>query len=439
MHNSTMTTAHPSPPMAFEIPKSLVTWDVRSPIIFAAQSIITAALICTTRKSSLLRPAVLPVLVWLMFRSWEAAPAFTGQGVLYSFWWVGPYANIFHCMNQLCLYPLDSADIKHEMGLQATRENAEKANGHTEKTSPGLFSQLWFTTAMLFSFRGIGTTHQISYIPAFPSGVVPSRIRFLTRQCFMILIQYLIMDVLASSPPPPDVVDSWAEGKEWLWISSLNKHAVTAADLQNRFVGCAMNWFIVGRVMNDIWYRIFSVIFVGLGISKPGQWPPCYGNYNDTCSLRGYFGKFWHQTVRWPFQGASSYFTRRILRLPQGVIERYANITVVFFLSGTLHSILDIAFGGQYDPAGSLLCFGLLLPLGIIFEDTAQWAWRRATGVRTGLFGRVVGHLWVALYLALVTPIFNYRLQRIPGNPTYLVPWSVISLMKETFESMAGK
>lgn len=163
-------------------------------------------------------------------------------------------------------------------------------------------------------------------------------------------------------------------------------------------------------------------------------------NRNKVANKRYLTGsKFWHQTVRWPFQGASSYFTRRILRLPQGVIERYANITAVFFLSGTLHSILDVAFGGQYDPAGSLLCFGLLLPLGIIFEDTAQWAWRRATGVRAGLFGRMVGHLWVALYLALVTPIFNYRLQRIPGNPTYLVPWSVIALMRETFESAAGK
>ncbi|THC96848.1 hypothetical protein EYZ11_003672 [Aspergillus tanneri] len=239
------------------------------------------------------------------------------------------------------------------------------------------------------------------------------------------------MDLLASSPPPPDVVNSWAYGKEWLWIRALNPHPVTLDDLRNRLIGCTMNWYIVGRVMNDIWYRVFSVIFVGLGISEPKQWPPLYGHYCDTSTLRGYFGTFWHQTLRWPFQGISNYISHQVLGLARGTVSRYVNLFIVFFLSGTLHSILDVAFGGHWYPAGGLLCFFVFLPAGIVIEDVVRWAWRRLVARHSnsqngGWLVRIIGHLWVIFYLALVTPIFNYPLQRIEGNPTYLVPWSLV-------------
>ncbi|KAA8645299.1 uncharacterized protein ATNIH1004_006718 [Aspergillus tanneri] len=269
-----------------KVPSSFFFQDVPAPLFMAAQTAVAAILICLTPRSSFLRPACLPILIGLMYLSWQMALAFTGQGVLYSFWWVGPYANIYHCMNNLCLHPLDDSDIRHEMSLQSVRDKRKQRSAD----HPGLFKRVLFTISMLFSFRGIGTTHQVSYIPPFPGRVVPSRARFLLRQCSLIALQYLIMDLLASSPPPPDVVNSWAYGKEWLWIRALNPHPVTLDDLRNRLIGCTMNWYIVGRVMNDIWYRVFSVIFVGLGISEPKQWPPLYGHYCDTSTLRGYFG-----------------------------------------------------------------------------------------------------------------------------------------------------
>ncbi|KAI0126669.1 membrane bound O-acyl transferase family-domain-containing protein [Xylariales sp. AK1849] len=413
-----------APLMAFEIPKSLITLDVRAPLFMSAQTIVTAILICRTPKSSLLRPACLPVLVYLMYLAWQATASFTGQSVLYSFWWVGPYANIFHCMNNLYFHSLDKSDIRHEMRAWETSHSRSRPT----PADPGLMRSVYFTTTMLLSFRGVGTTHQIRHIPPFPGGVVPSRTRFLWRQILIVALQYIVMDLLGSSPPPPEVADGWAEGKEWLWVSSLNPHSVTSQDLKTRLIGCTMNWYIVGRVMNDIWYRVFSIIFVGSGLTEPGQWPPLYGSYRDTQTLRGYFGKFWHQTLRWPFQGVSSYITRQILGLRRGTVERYANIFLVFFLSGTLHSILDVAFGGRWNPSGGLLCFSLL-PVGMVLEDVIQRLWygpSRASSSQTTWFARAAGHVWVIFFLAFWTPVFNYPLQRIDGNPTYLVPWSIV-------------
>jgi hypothetical protein len=120
--------------------------------------------------------------------------------------------------------------------------------------------------------------------------------------------------------------------------------------------------------------------------------------------------------------------SRQVLRLPRGTVSRYVNLFIVFFLSGSLHSILDVAFGGQWYPAGGLLCFSVFLPAGIMFEDGVQRIWRRVVGPQKegGWLVRIIGHLWVVFYLALVTPVFNYPLQRIEGNPTYLVPWSLV-------------
>ncbi|CZT16514.1 uncharacterized protein RCC_12012 [Ramularia collo-cygni] len=411
--------------MAFEIPTTLVSLDLRAPLYMALQTIIAATLICSTPRDSILRVASLPLFIYLMLQSWEAAAAFTGQGVLYSFWWVGPYANIFHCMNNMVLHPLDSDDIHLEM-----RKWEKKP---LKPAGASLLNRIIFTTATLFSYRGINTTWQIGYVPEFPGNVIPTRARFLFRQCWMIALQYLIMDVLASSPPPADVVESWANGKEWLWLS-LNPHRVTTGDLFNRLVGCTMNWFIVGRVMNDIWYRVFSVIFVGLGLSQPKQWPPLYGNYADTFTLRRYFGRFWHQTVRWPFLGVATYISRRVLGMTKGVADQHTRNFIVFFLSGTLHSILYVAFGGSWNPAAGLISF-CSFPLGIMFEDAVQSVWRRSMGRsdsnKVWFMERAVGHVWVVIFLSLVSPIFNYPLQRIEGNPTYLVPWSVVHNIKE--------
>lgn len=262
---------------SFYSPQTLVTWDIRAPGCMALQSIISAALICSTPKTSLLRKATLPILLYLSWVCVETASAFTLQLMLYLGFAVGSYVNVFHCFNLVCLHPLDDADIRREMRLRKGTS-----------VNPGFVERVYFTTATLWSFRGIGTTYQIKSLPKFAGGVVPSKPTFLFRQCMLIVLQYLFMDLVTSQPQTPEVTESWAEGKEWLWLP-FNPHPVTAADLASRLLGTVMAWFLIGRMMLDTWYRVFSVIFVGLGISSVHQWPPMYGNYSQWFTLRRYF------------------------------------------------------------------------------------------------------------------------------------------------------
>jgi len=265
--------------MSFEVPSALITTDVRAPLCFLSQTALTSLLICTTPKSSLLRPAILPVLAALAYGSFYTSAKFTGQAVLFSWFIVGPYANIWHCTNVLCLHAIDDTDVQQAM---KRRRRAE--------TVPSLRERIVSTTIMLLSFRGIGTPWQISGISETTGDQKPSRTRFILRQLAIAAVQYLIMDFFVSMEPTPEMVDSWADGKEWLWIKSLNPHPVTASDLMSRAAGATVGWFILGRAMNDVGYRIISVIAVGSGFSTPEQWPPVFGSYRDCYTLRGYFG-----------------------------------------------------------------------------------------------------------------------------------------------------
>lgn len=187
------------------------------------------------------------------------------------------YVNVYHCFNLLCLHPLDDVDIRREM-----------SKWKSSPRNPGLIQRIIFATGALWSFRGIGTDWEIKSLPRFSGNAIPSKGGFLVRQCVLIVFQYLFMDLITSQPQTPEMAEGWAQGKEWLWLP-WNPHPVTAEDLVSRLLGTLMAWFIIGRMMLDIWYRTFSVIFVGLGISDVKQWPPMYGRYSDCFTLRRYF------------------------------------------------------------------------------------------------------------------------------------------------------
>ena len=243
----------------------------------ALQSIFSAILICSTSKNSLFRKASLPILLYLSYVCVQTASAFTLQLMLYLGFAVGSYVNVFHCFNLVCLHPLDNDDMRREMRFQKWSTN-----------DPTFLERIYFTTGTLWSFRGVGTTYQIRSLPKFVSGVVPSKNVFLLRQCGLIALEYLFMDFMTSRPQTPEIESGWAEGKEWLWLPP-NPHPVTAADLGSRVLGTIMAWFLVGRMMLNTWYRVFSVIFVGLGISSVQKWPPMYGPYSECFTLRRYF------------------------------------------------------------------------------------------------------------------------------------------------------
>jgi hypothetical protein len=125
------------------------------------------------------------------------------------------------------------------------------------------------------------------------------------------------------------------------------------------------------------------------------------------------------------------FLTRHVLGLRPSLAESYVTTGVIFLLSGHFHILLDYCLGmTSWRLSGGILAFALMLP-GIMLEDGVQWLWRKATSEHMRKTGtiiwiqRFIGYVWVVLWMTTITPIYNYPLQRIEGNPTYLTPWSV--------------
>ncbi|SMQ47117.1 unnamed protein product [Zymoseptoria tritici ST99CH_1A5] len=428
----------------------LITWDVRAPLCMAFQSLLTAVLIWTTPKHSMIRWATLPFLMYLGYICTATGPNFTLQTTLFMCFTVGGYINALHCINFLCLSPLDhvamreemrrwqsgkqekGASDEHDQNVQDTR-SAEK---HHEEHS--WVYKLYFTTAALWSLRGVGTAWQPKSIPQFPAGQIPGRAAFIRRQVILIFFTYCLVDWITSQKQTPEAAVSWAEGKEWLWLAR-NPHKVTAQDLVARALATFMSWFLLGRLMLEMWHRIFSVIFVGSGISEVRQWPPLWGSYSDCFTLRRYFNKFWHQCNRIHLQGVASFTGRDLLGLGPGILRRYTITTLVFAISGLYHRLVDNLMGIDWHKSGGLTAFLLIVP-GILLEDFVQTCWNRAAAPKRlsaktrSLLERIVGYLWVFSWLMLVTPIYNYPIMRIdPDNSLklYVIPWSLVNWLRQ--------
>jgi hypothetical protein len=99
-----------------------------------------------------------------------------------------------------------------------------------------------------------------------------------------------------------------------------------------------------------------------------------------------------------------------------------------------MHLIMDLKCGLAASDSGALSCF-LIQPFGIMFEDGCQELFRRAKRAfgnteadskDTPLWRKLVGFIWVVVFLAVVTPHYNYPLNRILDVSKNGVPFSIV-------------
>ncbi|EEQ87592.1 TRI7 protein [Blastomyces dermatitidis ER-3] len=368
---------------------------------YLAQGLGMAFLVKYSRKGSLLRIVGFTCVAAVQYFFYTSS--FTlGNNILYSASLASMSPALFaHCINILFINPIDA---QHGLGI-----------------SIGL------------NLRGIGTPWLAKNTPEFPSyygGRRPGRFIFLLRQSAIVIWQYLMIDLLeaaGSAQSPEEIQMVQGLGSEFMYLSATKEQLIA------RIATSLVSNFVMSRMMVDGVARLLSIISVGLRISNPSDWPPLFNSMWDAYTLRNYWGKFWHQMLRWPFTSISNYLTRRVLRLPRpSFLERYLNILFVFSLSGILHvpflaatsiSILD-------SWRGSMLYF-TSFTLGFMIEDTAQALWRRLGVEKLGsqpasagvtVFKRVVGMLWVISFMCMTVPFFGYPVSRVPAERRELIP-----------------
>ncbi|PYH89122.1 hypothetical protein BO71DRAFT_364127 [Aspergillus ellipticus CBS 707.79] len=369
--------------------------DLLCYVILLLQCLITLTLLVRTPKDSCLRYIFFPSMVYMAYLE-SALISLSDQNTFVKVSTSGmPFTQL-----------LQQANLLLVTGVDLT-------------TQPGTTRDRLASAFTLFqTLRGIGTKWQVKNTPSFPAAAFhhakpPQRGQFLRGQMAIALWQgalltFLFCIFITHNAWGSDGFYLYDPGREFRYNFSVEQWL---ARIRVPFVF----GFPTSMLFLDFQYRMGSVLCVGLGGADVASWPPLFGSLGDAYTVRGFWGKFWHQYLRWPFTSVSTAITCRVLRLPKpSLIERYLNLTIVFLLSGTMHVCANIVSGVEGGNPGTLLFF-LAQAGAIIFEDTVQHFWQRRRGIAgtgTPIWQRIVGFLWVFGWLGTSFAWWWYPIMR---------------------------
>jgi hypothetical protein len=156
-------------------------------------------------------------------------------------------------------------DVQSELRLLGQREPI---------SSSGFWARLQWALKLFFGARGVGWTHEPTFILA--THTHPTRLRFLISQLCWLAGCVLVHDVssiLMRADPylvkdPPLFADQPMRWRIW---------------------GVAL--FGISSTVNvSIIHITSSIVIVGSGLSQPDMWPPVFGRLIDAYSVRRFWG-----------------------------------------------------------------------------------------------------------------------------------------------------
>ncbi|KAJ9299847.1 hypothetical protein DTO271G3_2731 [Paecilomyces variotii] len=363
---------------------------------------LTATLIATTPRKSFFRILGTFILCFIAYKQWTNIPNIPGSDIIRGTAATSVVISLLYATNLLFITGVDLNDLIREK--------------LADPSSMGLRARIDAGLKIVQNTRGIGTSWQVKGTPSHPAFYEPNRRSpdrgvYVLRQMVILVWQYLLLDA-ATIPVKrmsvEDRVHEMGPGTEWLFWNA------GPEQWTRKFKTGVIGWFVIARLMIDSSHRLASIVAVGLGGSSPELWPPFFGSMWDAYTIRGFWGTFWHQALRWILTSWSSLITRTVMRLPRpSLIERYLNILLAFSVSGIIHVACDIGSNVPLERSGAMLFF-CSFAFGIMLEDAVQEAWKRLTGTPTGKSGetpiwkKVVGFVWVAVFISVVTPFYLY-------------------------------
>jgi hypothetical protein len=181
----------------------------------------------------------------------------------------------------LLINPLDEADI--------ARETPHRALFRSDR-----FLRV---VQLLIHPRAIGTPRQIKNVPAHPryyaaageDKVIASTItrgKFLTRQVVIFVWQYLMLDLIQEAARQQAFLSAGAAEASFTRLDMF----VSPEKWVERGIANLITWFITTRILIDASYRFVSIVFVGLGLDTPENWPPAFGRMKDVYTIRKFWG-----------------------------------------------------------------------------------------------------------------------------------------------------
>ncbi|KAL1795035.1 hypothetical protein ACET3X_006851 [Alternaria dauci] len=179
------------------------------------------------------------------------------------------------------------------------------------------------------------------------------------------------------------------------------------------------DWSVSSLWLYETYHSMLAVLHVGLGLDGPEEWSKAlFGSFSNAWSVRRYWSRHWHNFVYYSYSGHIKCMTRGWLGMQRGTITRLVENTLVFFVSGLVHSLVR----WQQSPSGD--CWAItwwyvvqVLPMIIEWGVATQWSKMR-TWLGFGSDAKwlqkveyAIGYLWViAWFLFSVSKYFETRM-----------------------------
>ncbi|KAI4252327.1 MAG: hypothetical protein LQ352_004355, partial [Teloschistes flavicans] len=346
---------------------------------FFFQEAIVIVTIAFTPANSLLRLALLPLLVILGNPVILSCPT-----TLYRSGWAGfiggfIIASLFYYV-EIAL--LSQWDFKSQ-GPTSVPSHGDYPSPTRPRPRPPedtIVERLKFGHAVVTNSRKVGTPWQVKNTPAYsrdPS-YIPTRTSFILYRILTTTATILVIDLLSQVDSTPEK-NSYRFSEDKVYIFTGNASNLEPSQILNRLVIVLIYWLCTG-ILIDAFFNIRPTISVLLHIKSVQDYRPNFGSITEAYTIRQFWSVFWHQHIRKQFSAPADLLVYRVLRLRQHSLSaRYTHLFTVFLLSGLFHTWLEKSQGFSWNDSGQLHFF-LTQAGGIVAEDAVQSVWRHMVG-----------------------------------------------------------
>ncbi|RDL35145.1 uncharacterized protein BP5553_07076 [Venustampulla echinocandica] len=181
-------------------------------------------------------------------------------------------------------------------------------------------------------------------------------------------------------------------------------------------------------------YSLSSALTVATGLLTPQDWPPVMGRLRDVCTVRGLWGKFWHQLYRRKLNLPFTILTRFVPIARGTLLSKYLQLYLAFIASGLLHTLGAMnATTSSHENNMLQLTFFLVQPVAITIEDFAVYLgekWGAKKSWKTKLLGRIWTFSWFTYSLRYMAA-HQYDLGAFDGHPLPSIVAATLGLVKK--------
>ncbi|KAF9459747.1 membrane bound O-acyl transferase family-domain-containing protein [Collybia nuda] len=255
-------------------------------------------------------------------------------------------------------------------------QNELRQSGQGKPISNAPFwARLRWAFQLFFSARGVGWSHE-------PKGVLPphpriTRRHFLASQGFWLVFYVLLIDAVHCIGAHTSVFTERSiptSSQPWHWrFWALLLFGI-------RSVACI-----------NVPHIVLSIVSVGGCMTEPKGWPPLFGNFNDAYTVRQFWGRTWHQSLRRVVSSPGKHLARRLRFSPGSQKSCYTQLFVAFIMHGVLHMQPT-----DFRPLYFFLAQPVAMSLeAVVIAVAARIGYHSPTSVY-----RIFGHIWVCCWFA---------------------------------------